>query len=293
MGDDCCNPKTMGRVVEHLQELLPGTFIHSVQVGDTEEKDHQAGFFGIVHEQANRKARKILLTPKKKVKSVCDQLGAIPALANGFNAVGFSQGGLFLRAYVEQCNQPPVRRLITFGSPHAGVSDIPNCMNQNDVACLLMRSIVRRGVYSSFVQHRVVQAQYFKDTKRRQDYLENNIFLPDLNNDLALKNQTYAKHLSQLEAFVMIRFADDVMLKPAETSWFSVLDEDGELVPLEKQDLYREDWLGLKSLDHQGRLKFLVSPGQHMQISDEYFEKEVVWPYLADDRHRFMDQSKY
>lgn len=48
------------------------------------------------------------------------QLKADPALANGFNAVGFSQGGQFLRAYVERYNDPPVHNLVTFGGQHMG-----------------------------------------------------------------------------------------------------------------------------------------------------------------------------
>jgi palmitoyl-protein thioesterase len=44
-----------------------------------------------------------------------------------------------------------------------GVSDIPNCVNPRDFTCNLMRSMVRRGVYTDYIQNRVVQAQYFRD----------------------------------------------------------------------------------------------------------------------------------
>ncbi|KAI8143245.1 Alpha/Beta hydrolase protein [Fennellomyces sp. T-0311] len=265
MGDSATNPDSMGRVVNLLQELLPGTFVHSIQVGKNRDEDHEAGFFGEVN---------------KQIDLVCEQLAAIPELAEGFNAVGFSQGGLFLRAYVERCNRPAVHRLITFGSPHGGVSDIPNCMNPGDLTCRLMRSMVRYGAYSNYVQHRVVQAQYFRDPKNIQGYLEHNIFLPDINNERKDgKNHTYSHNLATLDAFVMVKFADDVMVKPGETAWFWTYSEDGALVPLVNQTLYTEDWLGLRKLG--GRLKFLVSPGQHMQISDEYFENQIVRPYLA------------
>ncbi len=50
------------------------------------------------------------------------QLASDPNLKDGFNAVGFSQGGQFLRAYVERCNNPPVHNLITFGGQHMGMS---------------------------------------------------------------------------------------------------------------------------------------------------------------------------
>ncbi|KAI9488597.1 Alpha/Beta hydrolase protein [Zychaea mexicana] len=269
MGDTCCNPESMGRLKDLIQRLLPGTFVHSIQVGEGSQEDHEAGFFGQVN---------------KQIDLVCEQLASIPELAEGFNGVGFSQGGLFLRGYVQRCNRPAVHRLITFGSPHGGVTDIPNCMNPSDLTCRLMRSMVRYGAYSGYVQHRVIQAQYFKDPRNIQGYLERNIFLPNINNELQdARNTTYRDNLAALDAFVMVRFADDAMVKPGETAWFWTYAEDGVLVPLVNQTLYKEDWLGLRKLG--GRLKFLVSPGQHMQISDEFFEAQIVWPYLAADSH--------
>lgn len=46
--------------------------------------------------------------------------------------------------------------------------------------------------------------------------------------------------------------------------WFWLHDEDRQLVPLQNQTLYTEDWLGLRHLNEQGRLEFLVCPGQHV-----------------------------
>jgi palmitoyl-protein thioesterase len=59
-----------------------------------------------------------------QLETVCEQLASIEELKDGFDGIGFSQGGLFLRAYAEKCNQPAVRRLITFGSPHNGKQNV-------------------------------------------------------------------------------------------------------------------------------------------------------------------------
>ncbi|KAI8379736.1 Alpha/Beta hydrolase protein [Radiomyces spectabilis] len=251
MGDTCCNPESMGRVTALLQDRLPGIFVHSIQIGSDLEEDHKAGFFGNLNDH---------------IDLACQQLAAIPELANGFNAIGFSQGGLFLRAYIERCNAPPVHRLITFGSPHGGVSDIPNCMNSRDFTCALMRTLVRRGVYSDYVRHHVVQAQYFKDRVNSQGYLQKNIFLPDLNNEHSGKNISYKQHLLSLDKIVLIKFSDDTMIKPAETAWFWMYDLNGDLVPLQQQALYRDDWLGLQVMEKEGRLEFLVCPGHHKKM---------------------------
>ncbi|KAI7904940.1 Alpha/Beta hydrolase protein [Cokeromyces recurvatus] len=143
MGDDCCNVDSMGRIKSLIQHRLPNTFVHSIRIGNTINDDHQAGFFGKIEEQ---------------VDTICKELSKIKELKNGFNAIGFSQ----------QCNRPKVHRLITFGSPHAGVSDIPNCTNPKDFTCKWMRSLVHKGVYTDYIQNRVIQAQYFRDPNDQQ-----------------------------------------------------------------------------------------------------------------------------
>jgi palmitoyl-protein thioesterase len=49
---------------------------------------------------------------------VCEMIANDPALQNGFNAIGFSQGGQFLRAVAQRCPTPRMRNLITVGSQH-------------------------------------------------------------------------------------------------------------------------------------------------------------------------------
>ena len=67
-----------------------------------------------------------------------------------------SPGGQFLRAYVEKYNAPPVNNLITFGSQHMGVSDLPMC-SRWDLFCHLARRAARGGVYTDWAQHNLVQ----------------------------------------------------------------------------------------------------------------------------------------
>ena len=68
-------------------------------------------------------------------------------------------GGLFFRAFVEQYNDPPVHNLITFGSPHMGIADLPVC-SPTDLMCQLARRAARVGVYSSWAQTNLVQVIY-------------------------------------------------------------------------------------------------------------------------------------
>ena len=56
----------------------------------------------------------------EQIDFVAEQIANVTELKDGFDAIGFSQAGQFLRAYVERYNTPPVHNLITFGSQHMG-----------------------------------------------------------------------------------------------------------------------------------------------------------------------------
>ncbi|KAJ9053327.1 hypothetical protein DSO57_1025224 [Entomophthora muscae] len=272
MGDSCCNHDSIGKIVKQIHQFSPKTFVHSIMIGENKSSDRKAGFFG----NAN-----------SEVEYVFRNLSSIPELSKGFNAIGFSQGGLFLRAYIERYNNPPVKKLITMGSPHSGISDPPGCDDSRDSwNCRLMRSIIRGGAYSAYIRDHVIQAQYIRDQMNYDTYLKYNIFLPDINNEKTIKNQTYKKNLSQLDFFAMIRFEQDHTLVPRNSSWFGSFEigsQNKEII-LEDQDIYKEDWIGLKALDAQGKLLFLSCPGEHMQFTAEYFSSEVL-PLILHPRN--------
>lgn len=46
--------------------------------------------------------------------------------------------------------------------------------------------------------------------------------------------------------------------------------------------LYAEDWIGLKTLDNAGKVKYVKVAGNHLQISSSDMRKHVV-PYLAEN----------
>lgn len=46
--------------------------------------------------------------------------------------------------------------------------------------------------------------------------------------------------------------------------------------------LYTEDWIGLKTLDDAGKVKFVSVPGNHLGISRSDMKKYIV-PYLEDE----------
>jgi len=272
MGDSCCNPQSIGGFVEALQELLPDTLIYSLNVSDSDNEliERKNSYFGNVNDH---------------VDYVCSRLidfDLYPELKDGFNAIGFSQGGQFLRAYVERCNDPPVHNLITYGAQHNGISSIPGCNDDDSEFCAKMKFLISTNVYSSFVQNNVVQAQYFKSVENYEEYLEKSNFLADINNEREIKNSLYKNNMISLNKFVMIKFEDDDMVIPPTSAWFGWIDDFDELIPFNKTDAYKEDWLGLQTMEKQNKLDFLTAPGSHMQVDLDYFIENVFHPYLDE-----------
>ncbi|KAL8403764.1 hypothetical protein RB594_008861 [Gaeumannomyces avenae] len=242
--------------VGHLIEAAnPGTLVYFIRMDDSSSQDRSATFLGNLTEQ---------------VQKACDDISAHPILstAPAIDALGFSQGGQFLRAYVERCNAPPVRSLVTFGSQHNGIVDFKAC-SATDFFCKGAMSLLRGNTFSQFVQSRLVPAQYFRDPAANFDrYLEASNFLADINNERVLKNQTYRDNIIKLVNFAMFVFEEDTTVIPKETAWFEEVNGT-EVVPLRARDLYREDWIGLRELDRKGGLKFRTAPGEHMRLEGE------------------------
>lgn len=272
MGDNCCFPFSMGAIKSEIQKAVPGIFVHSIMTGGNVAVDEVEGFLGNMNDQ---------------VDTACKQLKALPELAGGFNAVGFSQGGQLMRAYVQRCNDPPVRQLITFGGQHMGIADIPACIGTSIVLCKQMAELLGRGAYLLGVRNVSVQAQYFKDPMAKDDYLAHNIFLPDINNEGALKKDSYKANLASLERLVLIKFKYDFVVVPNDSSWFAYYPwgslNRSEILPMNQTQLYKQDWIGLKSLDEQGKIVFKECPAMHMKFTMTYFKNEVLIPYLVPE----------
>ncbi|KZT56156.1 alpha/beta-hydrolase [Calocera cornea HHB12733] len=268
LGDSWGSPGML-EFMDMLRETHEGMFVYSIRIKEDLEKDQQAGWFGDLNEQ---------------IEQVCEQLLNITELQDGFDAIGFSQGGQFLRAYVQTCNSPPVHNLITFGSQHMGVSDIPMC-KPGDIWCLLARSAVKRGVYSGYAQHNLVQlmpvadtkAQYFRDPKQYDLYLSANRFLPIVNSELP-PHLPPPFPLTVLANLVLIRFTAEQTVNPPVSSHFGSAPAENATaeIPMREQELYREDWIGLRKLDERGGVVMLMCEGQHMQLKKECWEPIVM-----------------
>ena len=276
LGDSFSN-EGLTSVAALAEETNPGTFTYIIRLAEDGNGDSRATFFGNLTEQIDK---------------VCADLAAhnILSTAPAVDALGFSQGGAFLRGYIERCNFPPVRSLVTFGSPHNGISEFQSC-GATDWLCKGAQGLLRANTWSAYVQSHLVPAQYFRDPAQYDSYLESSNFLADVNNERELKNQTYKANLEKLERFVMYMFEDDTTVVPKESSWFAEVDETGTVQNLTDRVLYKEDWLGLKALDKKGALQFKTTEGGHMSLSDTLL-KDVFKGYYGPIGRTFESAVK-
>jgi len=268
LGDNF-NADGIKSVAKLASEVHPGTYVFPIRLANDSSADQRASFFGNITEQ---------------IDSVCKDISNHPVLskAQAVNALGFSQGGQFLRGYVERCNTPPVRNLVTFGSQHNGISKFSKC-GDGDWLCKAAFGLLGANTWSAFVQSRLVPAQYFRDPEDLESYLVGSNFLADVNNERGLKNGIYKKRLSTLKSFVMYMFRDDETVHPKESAWWAEVNgTTGVITPLRNRTIYEEDWLGLRDLDEKGALEFREIPGKHMEINEQVL-KEAFEKYFGPE----------
>ena len=249
------------------------TFTYNIRLDDDPSADRTDSFLGNLTLQINK---------------VCDDLSNHPIISKSpaINALAFSQGSQFMRAYVERCNNPPVANLVTFGGQHNGISEFQDCKD-DDWICQIWDSTLKSNTWTDFVQSRLVPAQYFRDPEDLTSYLDHSNFLADINNERKFKNATYKENLMKLEKFVMFMFSEDTTVVPKESAYFYEVNRTSEkITTLRDRALYQEDWLGLKWLDEQDRLEFQIAKGGHMQFEGGLLER-TIQRYFGGKRRQY------
>uniref|UniRef100_A0A452S511 Palmitoyl-protein thioesterase 1 n=1 Tax=Ursus americanus TaxID=9643 RepID=A0A452S511_URSAM len=264
-GDSCCNPLSMGAIKKMVEKKIPGIYVLSLEIGKTLMEDVENSFF---------------LNVNSQVTTVCEILAKDPKLQQGYNAMGFSQGGQFLRAVAQRCPSPPMINLISVGGQHQGVYGLPRCPGESSHICDLIRKTLNAGAYNKAIQERLVQAEYWHDPIKEDMYRNHSIFLADINQERGV-NESYKKNLMALKKFVMVKFLNDSIVDPVDSEWFGFYrsGQAKETIPLQETTLYTQDRLGLKEMDNAGQLVFLAVEGDHLQLSQEWFYAHII-PFL-------------
>lgn len=261
MGDSCCNPLSMGSVKKMLEKELDGAYVLSLMIGDSIASDTTNGFFMDVNAQ---------------IDFACNVIQKDQNLQNGYNAMGFSQGGQFLRGLAQKCPQPPMKQLISVGGQHQGVYGFPHCPGSWFV-CKEVDKLLDLGAYTDYVQNHLVQAQYWHDPLNEEKYRKHSKFIADVNQEVTL-NPTYKQNLMRVSNITFIMFNRDTMVIPKESEWFGFYKpgQAKELMTLQESDIWKQDKLGLREMNSQGRLSFLKIESDHLRVPEAFWTDEII-----------------
>lgn len=138
-----------------------------------------------------------------QLEELASAIRADDQLRDGFNIIGYSQGSLLARAYVQRYNSPRVSTLISWVGPQAGQFGVPEW----DELMNHLNKITSPMWYTPAVQERVSFANYWRDPMRLDLYRSASTFLADINNENLRKNSTYKRNLLSLDAMVLVRSA--------------------------------------------------------------------------------------
>ena len=147
-----------------------------------------------------------LLNMNGEVDFFAQKVRADPKLKNGFKAMGFSQGNLVIRGYIQKYNDPPVKSFISMHGPMMGVASIPHCNPTSGIVrklCQKMVYLLSIAAYTKPVQELLAQANYLRDPEDIEGYRTTQ-FLPVLNNEVSV-NQTLKDNFVKLEQLVLVR----------------------------------------------------------------------------------------
>jgi palmitoyl-protein thioesterase len=153
------------------------------------------------------------------------------------NIIGVSQGGLLARCYVEKYSHliNPVHSLITYGTPHMGIFN--EKLNLSPL-------------------------EYWKNPYKYEEYLHNNDFLVFLNNEKWHDDYSiYKTNIVRLDNFLMIWSNIDTVISPKQSAKFEFYNVSNvksndplEIVDFKISSTYKNDLIGLKTLDENNKL---------------------------------------
>lgn len=217
---------------------------------------------------------------EKMAEKSCQKIAADKTFQGEFNVIGLSQGGLLARYIAEECDMPgKVRNIVTLGGPHMGVAAVPHCFD--GIMCDIVNTVAKKFVYQEWAQDWIAPAGYFRDVNDYTTYEKDSVFLPALNNEHSATafSDLRKSQFSSVNSALLGMFSNDTMIYPKETAWFQGLDKHGNVEPLQDSVFYKEDLIGLKTLNDAKKITWSEINGDHLQFTTEYI-KETVIPHL-------------
>lgn len=184
----------------------------------------------------------------------------------GVHLVCFSQGGLICRGVIETLPMHNVINFISLGSPQAGQFGTTEYLAQ------ILPPSTTKYLYKLFYteqgQKEFSIANYWNDPIQQNLYFNYSDFLAVINNQsTGNRSQSFSPEFKtnfiKLKNLILVGGADDGVITPWQSSQFESFDENEKVIKMTKQQFYKEDWFGLRTLDERSSLHLCSLDGIH------------------------------
>ncbi|XP_034178638.1 palmitoyl-protein thioesterase 2 isoform X2 [Osmia lignaria lignaria] len=185
-----------------------------------------------------------------------DVLSIGAAFPEGIHLVGYSQGGLLARAILQRFPKHNVRNFISLSSPQAGQYGTRFLhLFFPDLVCETAYELF----YSKVGQHTSI-GNYWNDPHHQKLYYKYSKFLPYLNNEINMtrKSTDFKEGLTKLKRMVLVGGPEDGVITPWQSSHFAYYDTNETVIEMRDRDIYKDDLIGLKTLDKSDRLTLIT-----------------------------------
>lgn len=210
----------------------------------------------------------------KQIAAVIAAIKKDPKLSKGFNFYGESQGALLARAYVTLSNDPPVYNLVAMNGPQNGVGECPT------IEVPVIKQLCGDLGTALEIYHWPACSfcSYWRG-KNKTTYLDNSQWLADVDNERTV-NQTRRQNMISLNKYMATVALRDTIVQPAQSAWHTYWywgDESrSKVMNLTETDGYKNDVLGLKTLDERGDLILNSFDGTHCGYQMSWWNATVL-----------------
>jgi palmitoyl-protein thioesterase len=170
--------------------------------------------------------------------------------------------------------------LISLGAPQNGVHDFPQCQKIFGVLCGASHVAFNFLASHSKPQNFIAPLTYWHDTDE-ESYRRTSTFLALINNEKEY-NANYVLNLSNLQRLILVKYEEDLAIIPNESAWFGYYGSDRQEFAMEETEVYQKDKLGLEALKDCGKLIRLLAPGEHLQMTEDWFLGKIL-PFLKEN----------
>jgi palmitoyl-protein thioesterase len=269
LGDFANNPHGMVPLAQSISDYLGGAYVINVQTGINSIDDISNSYFMSLNDQVDFFAAVV---------------SSDPALAHGFNAIGYSQGSLVIRGYIEKYNNPPVLNFISMHGPLAGISDFGDGGGEftgtetgtgtgTGNLSFQVTELLRSSAYTPEVQAGFAPSNYYRDPYLVDEYREHSSFLKNINNEIrnseAVKTKLQLLNWASLKSLCLVQAEKDTEIIPAQSSSFGFYEDGARNYILEFNETpwYEGDYFGLQTLDNAGKVHFHTTNAAHLEFN--------------------------